>query len=201
MHSLSIQFFPTNLRSAMGLMINTGYLIALGLVTAGSAGVIYAITKYLLRDHHSTILKNDFKKNCFKIKHNLRMIEKEHQAVKKRIASSISAISRDIGDDDSSSVNSTQTMVLTTKKILELEEALTRLLERLDSLPCRGLALDLTTPSFLQIDTIQLQPLSDIANSLIEDKKKLIIAIQSTSKSFGAGHSGFASYCSPSSLY
>ena len=76
-------------------------------------------------------------------------------------------------------MNSTSTVFLSGKKILEFEELLTRLLERIDSIQPRSLWKEHEMDSILSLlDSQEASQLQTLASNVVGSKKKLIFAIE-----------------------
>lgn len=101
----------------------TWTFLAATFVTASTATVIYYTSSYLIRDHHRTVKKNEFKKRARTIHATLKTIQSEVVA----IASQLRKLRQRDNDTD-------------TKVKLQAKENLTVLLERLDSCQPKTLA-------------------------------------------------------------
>ena len=152
----------------MGVWLNGFWtMLAVAASTAATAGVLFSVAKYLIDDHHSTAKRNEFKKNAKSMKQQLKSVHNEFSHYKLKIG----------GDnlDDSSSTHSGSTLVLTEKSILELEEGLIRLLERLDSLNVLSFQSQISSIDGSQK---QIESLQALASPIILKKKSLVIDIQ-----------------------
>jgi hypothetical protein len=151
----------------MGVWLNGFWTIfAVAASTAATAGVLFSVTKYLINDHNSTARRNEFKTKAKLMNQVLKSVSTEFAHFKLKIFGDI---------DDSLSTHSGSTMVLTEKSILELEEGLIRLLERLDSLNVHAFQSEITG---LYGSENQIESLQKLTLSIIIKKKALITDIQ-----------------------
>jgi tetrahydrodipicolinate N-succinyltransferase len=124
--------------------LNWGLTIAIAAAcTVATSAVVIYTTQYLIRDHHTTLKKNQFKN---KIKHQkslLKSIEKEKEILPEP--------------------------VLNEKSLLELDERLLQLLERLDTINVKPET---------DVDKKTFQWMNEHCLSLQTRKRELILQIQ-----------------------
>ncbi|KAJ3302581.1 hypothetical protein HDV03_004832 [Kappamyces sp. JEL0829] len=181
----------------MTLMNISITIIASLACTAATGAVLYYTSQYLIQDHHNTCKKNDFKRGIRTLKLTLKSLAAEHSTYAKQIRGCVkasretlppldlikspsraSSCDHDSGDD-TSSVTSTSTLAMGTKKILELEECLTRLLEKCDAVSPKALLSELE-PIVKHLSAAEKETLVLMAEQVAVTKKGLILAIQKT---------------------
>lgn len=152
--------------------------IAAACTVATSAVVLYT-SRYLIADHHKTVLRNQFKQQARRIKQSLKAIDQEYQAIialleKEKIPSSIPTL---LVESDQESDNSDST--LDAKKSLEIEENLMRLLLRLDALHPRQVLKEVSTLHYFDaLDLSTKDLMKQQVDHLHNQKKALIMKIQ-----------------------
>lgn len=157
----------------MGVLMNGFWtILAVACSTAATAGVLFSLTKYLINDHHLTAKRNEFKVKAKSFKQILKSISNEYLYYKHKIGGE--------SVDETLSSHSGSTAVLSEKSILEMEEGLIRLLERLDSLKLQTFHSQI---SLLEDQTEkQIEILLGTSAAIITEKKCLVDNIQKTIK-------------------
>ena len=163
--------------------------------TAATGAAIYYASFWLIRDHNNRAKITSFRRSLKNARSKLKYIHCEYQIIQTQLfkyglepltksGSSLleKSFEREGGDDmsdDTASVNSASTASLSEKKILEYEELLTRLLERIDSVQPRTLWEEYAMNSLLPaLNSKEFTQLQTMTSNLVASKKKLIFAIQ-----------------------
>ncbi|KAJ3274262.1 hypothetical protein HDV01_003335 [Terramyces sp. JEL0728] len=152
--------------------------IAAACTVATSAVVIYT-SRYLIADHHKTVLRNQFKQQARRIKQTLKSIEEEYQGIttildNEKIPNTVPPM---LVESDQESEHSDVT--LDAKKSLEIEENLMRMLLRLDALHPRQVLKDVSTLHYYDaLDTSAKDLMKQQVDHLHNQKKALIMKIQ-----------------------
>ena len=159
----------------MGWIMTISLSVACTLATSTA---IYYASKYLIREHHNVVKKNEYRTNVRKMKKILNSAKQEFSLIQAQIKPSSQdskeKLARDSEPvDDNASVTSSSTLVLSSKKVLELEEYLTRILERIDTIKPKS-SFDDVLPFLSPSEITQFE---STTNSIIVSKKKLIHSI------------------------
>jgi hypothetical protein len=126
-----VKFFSETARGKMGFLNWSLTLAIAAACTVATSAVVLYTTQYLIRDHHNTLKRNQFKRMIREAKHELKSIEKEKELL--------------------------PPLCLEEKSLLVLDERLLRLLERLDAIVVTPTGQDKKTLEWMNGHCLSIQ--------------------------------------------